>query len=195
MIAATLYSETWPTCYYDTPNIGSDEAPNSYYPHTIRNVKTFICPSTQNQIDINPSTPGAVTVDRNGVTRYRDLINSCHGDRQSTVYKNGHSYETFGYFERPAPINYTGVQKNPRTVNTVGASRVVLFLDADDPASIPGNAVNNCPDPPNNHREKGWNWGFVDGHSEWVIRRLTSHMITNGWMTSGASCPPAVQPY
>ena len=23
----------------------------------------------------------------------------------------------------------------------------------------------------------------------WVIKRLTSHMITNGWMLSGQECP------
>ena len=32
--------------------------------------------------------------------------------------------------------------------------------------------------------------GFADGHAEWVTRKRTSHMITNGWMTAGRECPP-----
>ena len=197
MIAGQLYSDSWPEYYYETPNIGSDEAPNSYYPSIIKNVKTFICPSTKNEITLEGT--GAVIVDRNGVARYRDLINTCHGDRESKIYKNGHSYETFGFFELD-PLDSTllnsppvlpWIRKNPKTVLR-GPSRVVIFLDADDPASIPGNAENNCPDPPNNHREKGWNWAFTDGHGEWVVRSKTSYMITNGWMRSGRACPPAL---
>lgn len=194
MIAAHLYSEDFPDHFYDTPNIGSDAAPNSYYPHYIKNVKTFICPSTRNKITVDPSIdPNCVTVDRNGIARYRDLINTCHGDRLSNIYSNGHSYEFFGWFERhpvtgvtlQSPPSENSLRKSPKTVQ-YGPTRIVILLDADD--AFPGAPNNNCPDPPNNHGSKGWNWGFADGHAEWVTCAKTAHMITNGWMLSGSGC-------
>lgn len=183
MIAGHMYSEDFPGFFYYTASISDDAAPHSFYPNYIRSVKSFICPSTRNQIDLN-----ARTVDRNGVATYRDLREQCHGDRESRVYTNGHSYEFFGIFEK-AP--YAGVRKSPKTVQ-VGPTRVVIVLDADDPSGaygpVPGNLKNNCPDPVNNHGTKGWNWGFADGHAEWVTCKNTAYMITNGWMTSGQDC-------
>jgi prepilin-type N-terminal cleavage/methylation domain-containing protein len=183
MIAGHMYSDEWPDYFYWTSSIGGDEAPQSFYlSKLIRSEKTFICPATKNQIDLS-----AVTIDKNGVANYRDLQNQCHGDRDSKIYQNGHSYEFFGIFQL-AP--YENIRKSPKTVQ-VGPTRVVIILDADDNvAGWAENAVNNCPDPPNNHGAKGWNWGFADGHAEWVTRAKTSHMITNGWMTSGRECPP-----
>ncbi len=187
MICAHLYADEWPDWFYYTTGIGDDSAPLSFYPQFIRNTKVFTCPSTRNIIRTD-------NADRNG--RLPDLAVTCHGDRVSAVYKYGTSYEFFGYFQRnpwtganlpdyPTP-GY--IRKSPKTV-MVGPTRIVIVLDADDPASIPGNTVNNCPDPPNNHGAKGWNWGFADGHSEWVTKRRTSYMITNGWMLSGEECP------
>src|SRR5688572_6883220 len=181
MIAAWMYDDQWPGWFYWTSDIGGDQAPESFYlSKLIRSEKTFICPATRNQIDLN-----AVTIDKNGIANYRDLRNQCHGDRDSKVYKNGHSYEFFGYFQinpatgapaddAPAP---TAISKSSKSIRA-GPTRIVIILDADD--VFPGNDVNNCPDPPNNHGAKGWNWGFADGHAEWVIRAKTSHMITNG---------------
>lgn len=188
MIAAHLYSETWEDWFYWTSSIGGDEAPQSYYQtKLIRNIRTFICPSTKNQVRELPNKLGEIP----------DLNVSCHGDRESRYFQYGHSYEFFGYYQRdpwtgaalpdyPSP-GY--IRKNPKTV-MVGPTRTVIVLDADDTSSLfPGNPVNNCPDPPNNHGEKGWNWGFADGHAEWVTRKRTAHMITNGWMLSGQECP------
>ena len=87
----------------------------------------------------------------------------------------------------PSPPDPRAIRKSPKTV-FVGPTRIVIVLDADD--VFTGNPNNNCPDPVNNHGIKGWNWGFADGHAEWVTRQKTSHMITNGWMTSGRECPP-----
>src|SRR5262245_37768717 len=42
MISAWMYSDTWPDHFYDTTNIGADNAPQSLYQaKLIRNVKTF----------------------------------------------------------------------------------------------------------------------------------------------------------
>jgi prepilin-type N-terminal cleavage/methylation domain-containing protein len=191
MIAAWMYDDQWPNWFYWTSSIGGDEAPQSFYQSKlIRNVKTFLCPSTKNQIREIPDRLGQLP----------DLNFSCNGDRESTRpdTQYGHSYEFFGYFQlnpqtgaaAPDYPNPGYIRKSPKTVQA-GPTRIVIILDADD--TISGwaqNPVNNCPDPPNNHREKGWNWGFADGHSEWVTRQKTSHMITNGWMTSGRECPP-----
>src|SRR5688572_19845933 len=45
MIGAHLYSEDFPGFFYNTSDIGSDEAPLSFYPRYIASVKTFLCPS------------------------------------------------------------------------------------------------------------------------------------------------------
>ncbi len=185
MIAAQMYSTDWPDYYYYTAGIGDDDAPWSFYPSFIKTVKTFTCPSTKNVIRTdNPNAQG----------RLPDLGVTCHGDRESRIYKNGTSYEFFGYFQlspetgRPVPDYPTPgyIRKNPKTVQR-GPTRVVIVLDADD-EFMPGNPSGNCPDAANNHGAKGWNWGFADGHAEWVTCRNTGHMITNGWMTSGANC-------
>jgi prepilin-type N-terminal cleavage/methylation domain-containing protein len=186
MIGAHMYSDDFPDYFYYTPTIGSDAAPQSFYGSYIKNAKTFLCASTRNQIDLN-------AVDRSG--RYRDLDQQCHGDRLSLTWSNGHSYEFFGYFQRHpltgADLGDPGdprgsMRKSPKTV-MYGPTKIVIVLDADD-NNFPNNLVNNCPDPVNNHGSKGWNWGFADGHSEWVTCRMTAHMITNGWMLSGQEC-------
>lgn len=178
MISAHMYSEDFPGFFYYTASISDDAAPHSFYPNYIKSVRSFICPSTRNQIDLNNRT-----VDRNGVVTYRDLIDQCHGDRDSRYFTNGHSYEFFGIFQK-AP--YANIRKSPKTVQ-VGPTRIVIVLDADDNV-FPGNLKNNCPDPVNNHGTKGWNWGFADGHAEWVTCPKTAYMITNGWMLSGDDC-------
>ena len=192
MIGAWMYDDQWPGWFYWTSSIGGDEAPQSFYQSKlIRSVKTFICPSTRNQIRETPDRQGQIP----------DLNDQCHGDRESKVYKYGHSYEFFGYFQLdPATGLGTVDAPDPRAIRKssktimAGPTRIVIILDADDPSStlgpVPGNDVNNCPDAVNNHGAKGWNWGFADGHAEWVTRQKTSHMITNGWMTSGRECPP-----
>ena len=184
MIAAQMYSEEWPKYYYYTTSIGDDSAPLSYYKSYIPTVKTFICPSTRNEIRTdNPDRTGNLP----------DLEDSCKGDRSSThlpadTFKYGHSYEFFGKFER-AP--YTDVYKNPKTVLPMGAVHVVIVLDADDAiAGFPENTRNNKPDAPNNHGEKGWSWGFADGHAEWVGARQTYQKLIDSYMTSGTEHGP-----
>jgi len=179
MLAAHMYSEEWTDFYYYTTSIGDDSAPQSLYPRFISNYKTFICPSTRNEIRPN-------VFDAQG--KLRDLGVTCHGDRLSQVYKNGHSYEFFGKFEK-AP--YRDVYKSPKTVQPIGATKVVIVLDADDhlPSPFPSNR-NNRPDPMNNHGKIGWNWGFADGHAEWVAARETYQKLLDSYMTSGTEFGP-----
>jgi prepilin-type N-terminal cleavage/methylation domain-containing protein len=174
MFACHMYSDEWPDYYYYTTTIGDDSAPLSLYPRFLSNWKCFICPSTKNQI--RPDLK-----DRQG--QMTDLSVTCHGDRESKVYQYGTSYEFFGIFELG---QYNGVRKSPKSIGAIGATKVVIVLDADD--VFTGNPVNNCPDPVNNHGAAGWNWGFADGHSEWVPKYKSAMMITNGFMTSGQEC-------
>lgn len=119
MIAAQMYSQDHPDYFYYTEDVGDDSAPVSFFPKYIPNVKTFICPSTRNQI--RP----AVT-NRLGVITDLEVI--CHGDRVSRIFKYGTSYEYFGYFQK-AP--YANVRKSPKTVAFKPVD-VVIVLDADD---------------------------------------------------------------
>jgi prepilin-type N-terminal cleavage/methylation domain-containing protein len=185
MIAAQMYSEQWPEYFYYTVNAGDDIAPLSYYPSFIGNVKTFTCPSTRNQIRTgNPDRTGKLP----------DLAVTCHGDRASDIYKNGTSYEFFGYFERDPSVSPWAsapggnFRKNPQSIQRIGSVNVVIILDADD--GFTGNPRNNRPDPVNNHGEKGWNWGFADGHAEWVKNTQTYQRLIDGYMVSGTSYGP-----
>jgi prepilin-type N-terminal cleavage/methylation domain-containing protein len=174
MLAAIMYSEDWPKFYYYTKSISDDSAPQSFYPQYLPTYKIFLCPSTRNQIRRDQTNSAGVLTDL-GVT--------CRGDRLSQIYKYGHSYEFFGKFEK-AP--YNNVYKNPLTVQPMGATKVVIMLDADDelPSPYPSNR-NNRPDAINNHGKKGWNWGFADGHSEWVKDVQTYQKLVDSYMTSG----------
>jgi prepilin-type N-terminal cleavage/methylation domain-containing protein len=181
MLAAIMYSEEWPKFYYYTKSISDDSAPQSFYPQFLPTYKIFLCPSTRNQIRGDKTNSAGVLTDL-GVT--------CHGDRLSLVPSNkyGTSYEFFGKFEK-AP--YKDVYKNPLTVQPMGATKVVIMLDADDnlPSPYPPNR-NNRPDEMNNHGKKGWNWGFADGHSEWVKDLQTYQKLVDSYMTSGTEFGP-----
>jgi prepilin-type N-terminal cleavage/methylation domain-containing protein/prepilin-type processing-associated H-X9-DG protein len=185
MISAILYSEEWPEYYYYTVDAGDDRAPLSYYPRLIPSVKTFVCPSTGNQVRTD-------NADRSG--NLPDLAVTCHGDRPSATYKYGTSYEFFGYYQKDpntgdwATATVRDVRKNPKTVMKPGAVYVVIILDADD--GFTGNPRNNRPDPINNHGEKGWNWGFADGHAEWVKNTLTYEKLVGSYMTAGTEFGP-----
>jgi prepilin-type N-terminal cleavage/methylation domain-containing protein len=178
MIAAQLYSEDYPGFFYNTQTIGADDAPTSFHPRYISNPKTFVCPSTRNIVrDIK---------DRNGVLI--DLQETSHGDRKYN--KGGHSYETFGLFERnELGRNLYNVRKNPETC-AFAPTKIVIVLDADDDLSQYSDDANNSPDPYNNHGVGGWNWGYADGHAEWVTGKRTSDALFESWMLTGVGAKP-----
>jgi prepilin-type N-terminal cleavage/methylation domain-containing protein len=185
MIGAHLYAEEWPGYFFNSTGIGGDDAPVSFYPKFISNVRTFLCPSTRNKIRMEPNRLGIIP----------DLQNTSNGDRLRGSRPNdpgGHSYETFGIFERDDPASgrkLNGVRKNPATC-LFDPTKIVLFLDADDELPYIPNDANNSPDPINNHGAKGWNWGFADGHAEWVTAKRTSDALFESWMLSGVGTKP-----
>lgn len=186
MIGSHLYNDDNPGYFYFTVDIGDDDAPKSLYPQYVPNIKVFLCPSTKNQIRENAR-------DRFG--NLIDIENTCHGDRESRIYKYGHSYEFFGFFEAdPAtgvPFSTTGTAPIRKSMETVqfNPSAVVIVLDADDVLGAPYSAnENNCPDRVNNHGKDGWNWGFADGHAEWVPCSENVDYLRKSFMTSGLAC-------
>ena len=174
MIAAHLYSDDYPGYFYNTASIGSDEAPLSFYPRYLSDTKIFVCPSTKNVVRNNPDRTGKLP----------DLAITSRGDRNYN--RGGHSYEFFGIFER---AQRNGLRKNPETC-AFDATRIVIVLDADDDLPHIPNDANNSPDPINNHGAQGWNWGFADGHAEFVTGKRTSQALHDSWMTSGVGTKP-----
>ena len=179
MLAAHAYSEDYPGFFYNTQTISADDAPTSFYPRYLPSPKVFVCPSTKNIVRENVK-------DRFGVLL--DLQNTSHGDR--LYNKGGHSYETFGFFERDEPgRRLNNVRKNPESC-AFAPTKIVIVLDADDDLPQYTTDANNSPDPQNNHGAGGWNWGFADGHAEWVTGRRTSDALFESWMLSGVGTKP-----
>jgi len=175
MFAAHLYSDDYPGYFYNTATIGSDEAPLSFYPRYLSTTKIFVCPNTKNIVRENVT---------NRLGEIIDLGVTSHGDREYN--KGGHSYEFFGIFERE---HLNGVRKNP-TTTAFAPTKIVIVLDADDGLERIPDDANNSPDPINNHGAKGWNWGFADGHAEWVTAKRTSDALHESWMTTGVGTKP-----
>ncbi|MGE3309809.1 MAG: type II secretion system protein [Limisphaerales bacterium] len=175
MFASHLYAEDFPGYYYNTATIGSDEAPLSFHPQYLSTVKTFLCPNTRNVVRENVR-------DRTG--KLLDLAVTASGDRLHN--KGGHSYEFFGIFERE---NLNGVRKSPSTTG-FAPTKIVIVLDADDDLPQVPNDANNSPDPVNNHGAKGWNWGFADGHGQWITSLQTPQALHESWMTTGVNTKP-----
>ncbi len=177
LVASMIYRDDFPTWFYWTTSNSDDRAPCSYYTTYIPALKTFLCPATKNIIRTNKSTAA-------GLTNYlADLINTSQGDRERAT--GGHSYEYFGYFEVPAPA----VRKTPESAH-YAPEKVVIVVDADDNLAALPNDVNNFPDPHNNHGRSGWNWGFTDGHAEWITRLNTVRALADSKHATNAQMIP-----
>jgi len=141
-LATQLYSQDYPPYFAYLRDVGDDSFA-SLYPDYIPSLEVFVCPSTKNT-----------------VPEPRYLVDNA---RRGRMPDRGTSYEIWGWFDSPF------VQKTLNTVDEqthegerVGASDVILVLDADD------TGYNNYPDETNNHREDGLNAAFCDGHAEWI---------------------------
>ena len=72
-----------------------------------------------------------------------------------------------------------------------GPSKVFLLFDGDDSNAKP-NAVNNWPDPTDNHGAAGANFSFCDGHAQWVAQKYydsVRNVSQNGATTHGTVIP------
>jgi prepilin-type processing-associated H-X9-DG protein len=180
-----LSGHTW----WKPPTVeGSDRTPddddmNWLYPHYVKNVKSFVCPSTRHLIDLSDM---ALKPDGTPVPRDLVFVAKTRGAR-------GHSYEVIGLFR-----GTKGPKKTEKTVNenklrnyapaglgrNAGASEVFLMVDADN--STGTNDVNNFPDSPeDNHGKEGGHMAFCDGHAAWIPQARW----VAAWKTSQDSLP------
>ena len=143
-----------------------DNAPLDLYPDYSDEPDIFICPSTSNRIRREE-------MDRGG--RLTDLVRGAK-DREDD--RGGHSYEYLGLF---GTRELAGVPKTPTTVSGI-ETQVMLVFDGD----LAG--LHNCPDDINNHGADGWNWGFADGHVEWVSRARTNEVSERSYHSAN-NCP------
>ncbi len=151
----------------------------------VKNQNIFLCPSTQNFL--RPNTIRGCYPDPQAT----DLV-----DLQNFAFTRmrypGHSYENFAFFrdggsiafksdcmadpayglEKKESVMQTYRHKNPCTLGfagmVAGPSRIWIQVDANNYfATYPG-AVDDYPDPGDNHGADGANANFGDGHAEWV---------------------------
>lgn len=137
---------------------------SSYIP----NLKSFVCPSTLNEVrDLRlPALPGEPQL-------YKDLKDNAPNGRAAGY---GHSYETFGTMggsrKTENVVNTHVLQKAPGYIGTrPGPVRVWLLTDADDGQPTAPTHFNNYPDAADNHGAEGAFAAYADGHSAWVTRK------------------------
>lgn len=177
LVSVQLYQEDHPTWFYLTANRCDDRAPAAFHPRYVSALRTFLCPGTANVIRTNLNSQG----------QHLDLLVSSQGNRSSAA--GGHSYEFHGYYDSP-PL----ADRRKTPANAVfGTSRVMLFTDADDHIAGSVANVNNFPDALNNHGAAGWNWGFVDGHAEWISRDNTVEALVDSLHATNALMRPLLR--
>jgi prepilin-type N-terminal cleavage/methylation domain-containing protein/prepilin-type processing-associated H-X9-DG protein len=148
-LAAIRYAQDHPKgAYIPTPDNDNDTF-EAFYPSYMKDLRVFVCPSTQNAV--------------NGVA---DLRNNAVGGRNGT---RGHSYEIRAWAEpgirfpdgRSFPVL---TLKNYRQFPNGAAG--CLIMDGDD--STENGDQNNWPSRSDNHGVDGFNVGFMDGHVEFL---------------------------
>lgn len=144
----------------------NDNAPLDLYPEYTDDYNIFLCPSTKNII--RPDE-----MNRQG--QLNDLFINAKNAADSS---GGHSYEYLGIY---GTKEMQGIVKTPVTVSGLETFTVLVF-DGDD------DGLENCPDETNNHGRDGWNWGFADGHVEWVSRER-SNEVSDRSFHSATRCP------
>jgi len=182
-----------------TFDYGDDDL-NFLFPQYIPAWKTFICPSTRNNID-DTHVPVPDPYPRNSynqsATPYPERLHDNSfiiKDLQQTaggrlVTTNGHSYEVAGFlhgeddqtvvrktYSSIAAYTYQLINANFPQYDFHGQkaspSEIWIFYDGDDPDSKDPTLQNNdYPDPGDNHGAAGENVAFSDGHVEWVSQK------------------------
>jgi prepilin-type N-terminal cleavage/methylation domain-containing protein/prepilin-type processing-associated H-X9-DG protein len=171
----SLSGATW-NPLYKPPDVGnsdrhgSDDDLNWLYPKYVSNLRSYICPGTQNTIRTNQSAKPGVTPTQYVMT---DL-----SDNATTLKGNGTSYEVFGVFGNSTAnpgkktekslANYVIKNYKGAIGGKPGASAVFIIVDADDTF---GGDHNNYPDPGDNHGAEGATFGFCDGHAQFITLR------------------------
>ncbi|MEO6034289.1 MAG: type II secretion system protein [Verrucomicrobiota bacterium] len=166
---------------------GSDDDSNWLYPTYIKNVNSYICPSTQNKI----VTTGVGKIVPNAAAPYDGKYVLDLSYNGLNTKDSGTSYEVFGTFTKIGIENGGRKKTEAETGNRKiynykqalgtkpGPTAFFLFMDGDDangqPGVSPNNYFNNWPDPGNNHGKLGTCANFTDGHAEFIPLRRFLH--------------------
>ncbi len=168
-----------------TDRSAADDDLNWLYPGYIKQVNSYVCPSTRNSIRSTGAGLVPSTAAPNGVNYLQDLSNN-----SVNTEGLGTSYETFGVFSTSPGEGYGKKKTEKEAANRVlvrytgfigtrpGPSAFFLMMDGDDtsgqPNAAPNNPNNNWPDPGNNHGSLGAAANFCDGHAEFIpLKRFT----------------------
>ncbi|HOX56365.1 MAG TPA: prepilin-type N-terminal cleavage/methylation domain-containing protein [Candidatus Paceibacterota bacterium] len=135
----------------------------------IRNARTFVCPTTRNQVEV--TNKYTVLVNGQVLEKLRDLDNNASNKDDTT----GHSYEVFGCWHNSpsyprktqnSVVTYAH-QKGAFKGMVAGPSQTFILIDMMEPHADPWDHE-NWPNPYDNHGKDGGNVAFADGHSEWI---------------------------
>ncbi len=153
----------------------ADDDNNWLFPNYVPNGKSFVCPSTQNQVRTEVQTFNPLSGQQNAVVDLMDFALS--------KLKTGYSYENFSFWSSPNEIpGRLGTRKTENNVQTYrkqkpafnnpvvipGPTMTWMETDADDLKASPPVNYNDYPDPIDNHGADGANVNFVDGHARWI---------------------------
>jgi prepilin-type N-terminal cleavage/methylation domain-containing protein/prepilin-type processing-associated H-X9-DG protein len=193
-MGAMLYSEDDSKGHFSPTKNPSDDDQTYLHKTYIDNVKSFICPSTQNFIRDSrvPYPPPS------GPMVLRDLLK--HAVNKN--YNPGTSYELFGWWgdlgkqpPTPAPKTRSNVQTwvyeftsiHPFNLNFRGtkASPVLACLFLDEDSGFNGTR-SNIPDPIDNHGADGANISFCDGHAQFITTRPESKYVETIYLATDA---------
>ena len=198
MLASMMYSdEDSKGAFANTANDGDDDATWVYDSGYVRNVKSFVCPSTQNFIRTN--------LYRNLTTLQISLYDLTYS-AQCKLQLPGTSYEIFAFwgYSGYGPVGpYPSARKTRTNVQnwtyhwksslypycnnyigtSGGPSKACMFLDGD--MGYAGTR-NNIPDAVDNHGADGGNVSFCDGHAEFVSTRPESRYIQMIYLATDA---------
>jgi prepilin-type N-terminal cleavage/methylation domain-containing protein len=155
----------------------------------ISNFKTFINPSTRNDVDPNDWSEPVINI--NGVDTICHLWADLSNKAANKDATKGHSYEVFGCWHNSAqPDSPAYVRKTTRNINShphvtptsafyqqvAGASQTFIIMDMMEPhTSVDPNYKENFPNPFDGHGKDGGHVVFADGHSEWIVRKVWNY--------------------
>ena len=182
--AFTMYAGEYEEWFPITHSVSADSFRSLRDGRLLPNVNILICPSTKNVLRpdmIDPGNGNGLTMDFRDSPEIDDIpycdgcdLDHAAGDGRDDS-SGGHSYEYNGFYNTDdhPDAHLSGMHKKAKHFR-VAAYRMLLVHDNDDnwngDAGCEGSPVggNNCPQPWDNHGDKGMNMMFADGHADWM---------------------------
>jgi prepilin-type N-terminal cleavage/methylation domain-containing protein/prepilin-type processing-associated H-X9-DG protein len=170
------WSPLYPVDVANSDRSSADDDLNWLYPRYVSNLRSFICPSTQNNITTNMTPkPVKAGVEYEQPLAVRDLANNAPNTKA-----DGSSYEVFGCFGKSTNVQGKKTQRSVASFKiqnytaAIGAQPgpVGVFIISDGDDTVTGDKSkgnNNWPDPGDNHGTAGATFGFCDGHAQFVL--------------------------